>query len=106
MNIMLTIKDFICAYWGLIPIVFILITIGVLKLPFITHLWNKEGSARQTADGSEQATQPDRSQFNRILSELRAEINDFVSAIDDIKQGRNTIQTMAKYISKTDTDIK
>lgn len=40
------------------------------------------------------------------MSELRAEINDFIAAIEDIKQGRNTIEILAKYISKTNHDIE
>jgi hypothetical protein len=40
MNVMLSIKEIICVYWGFVPIVVILMTIGLLKLSYIKNLWH------------------------------------------------------------------
>lgn len=105
MNVILTIKDFISAYWGLLPMLFILITIGLLKIPFVKQMWDRPQNNNATSD--EQAAKDKlRNEFNLVLRELRAEVNDFISAIEDIKQGRSTIQTLAKYFTKTNQDIQ
>ena len=105
MNVILTIKDFITAYWGILPMLFILITIGVFKLPFVKQMWDRQQNNNAASD--EQATKEEqRNEFNLVLRELRAEVNDFMSAIEDIKQGRSTIQTLAKYFTKTNHDIQ
>ncbi|HIG64959.1 MAG TPA: hypothetical protein EYQ43_05245 [Methyloprofundus sp.] len=107
MSEVLSIKDLICAYWGLLPTVFILLIIGMLKLPYIKNLWRNQGYDTQPVGNSELRITPEqRVKFNCVLSEIHVEINDFIYAIEDIKQGRNSIETLAKYLSKTNNDIE
>ncbi len=79
MSEVLSIKDLICAYWGLLPTVFILLIIDMLKLPYIKNLWRNQGYDTQPVGNSELRITPEqRVKFNCVLSEIHVEINDFI----------------------------
>jgi|GEM_PF-662060 len=94
----------------LTPIILIIIALLILKIPCIKGLLDKKtcrGKALKEEDKNKrEENRAQRKQLNQTLRELRAEVSDLNTVIDDIKLGKSTVGTMAKYINKTSSDIK
>ncbi len=92
------------------PIMIMIFTLLILKIPCIKRLIDTKNCVDKQLKPEEndpmQKRRVKRERLNQTLRELRAEITDLSSAIEDIKQGKSTVKAMAEYINKTAQDIK
>ena len=75
MSEVLSLKDLICAYWGLLPTVFIVLIIGMLKLPCIKILWRNQGYDAQPVGNSELRITPEQrvTKINELNKDLHSD---------------------------------